>query len=393
MATLIGSALILAPLCFVVYAYIVYPVLLLLIARVRGRRPSEAGSGEWPMISISLPAYNEESQIRGALDALLAADYPSDRRQIIVVSDGSTDGTDAIVAEYRDRGVELLRQKERAGKGAAENAAGPHLLGDFVVNTDASIRIQKDSLKPLIAALADPEVGVASGRDVSVARTEVDANRGESRYVGYEMWIRGLETGVSGIVGASGCFYAIRRHLHCEPLPDHLSRDFASALIAREHGYRAVSVDEATCLVPRTASLRREYRRKVRTIARGMETLWEKRYLMNPLRYGAFAWMLLSHKICRWLVPWSALGAAIGLALVGLEHPLALFVLGATAVWVGLGALGFMLAERRELPRLLALPAYVLAGNMAAMQALVQAVRQERKAVWEPTRRDVISPA
>src|SRR5690606_9975516 len=144
--------------------------------------------------------------------------------------------------------------------------------------------IRPDALKRLVEQFTDPTVGLASGRDISVSRLDDDTNLGESGYVGYEMGIRRLETRLSGIVGASGCFYAIRAHLHRVPLPTALSRDFASAMITREHGYRAVSVDDATCLVPRSGSLGREYRRKVRTMTRGMRTLWFKRHLMNPMR-------------------------------------------------------------------------------------------------------------
>ena len=114
-----------------------------------------------------------------------------------------------------------LRQ---GGKTAAENAAQGHLKGEIVVNTDASVRIKPDALKPLLAVFRDPAIGVASGRDVSVARMDDTANVGESGYVGYEMWIRRLETQVDGIVGASGCFYAIRSDLHRTLVPEALSR-------------------------------------------------------------------------------------------------------------------------------------------------------------------------
>src|SRR5207245_7881979 len=108
-------------------------------------------------------------------------------------------------------------------------------------------------------------------------------------------------------VRASVCRYQIRSELHMGRVPEDLSRDFAAALTAREHGRRAVSVPAALCLVPRGASLRQEYRRKVRTITRGLATLTHKRALLNPLRYGVFAWMLFSHKVCRWLVPGAGL--------------------------------------------------------------------------------------
>ena len=284
------------------YAYFGYPVVLRLLSLTRPRPGAPPGPAEWPSISVTVPAYNEERAIAATLDAILATDYPG-RRQILVVSDGSTDRTDEIVRGYAGRGVELLRTPARAGKIAAENLARAHLTGDIVVNTDASVRIAPGAIKPLIARFADPTVGVASGRDVSVAELDRDLNVGESGYVGYEMKVRDLETRLGSIVGASGCFYAIRRDLHVTDFPPALSRDFACALIARERGYRAVSVNEAVCYVPRIRSLHGEYRRKVRTLVRGLETLWYKRALLNPLRYGAFAWMLASHKLVRWLAP------------------------------------------------------------------------------------------
>src|SRR5439155_1364987 len=170
--------------------------------------------------------------------------------QIVVVSDASTDATDDIVTRYAARGVELLRLPRRAGKTAAENAARSVLKGDIIVNTDASVRIHPQAIRALVVALRDPTVGVASGRDVSIARLDGAANRGEGTYVGYEMWVRDLETRVWGIVGASGCLYAIRAELHRQFVPEDLSRDFAAALTARHHGLRAVSVPGAICFVP-----------------------------------------------------------------------------------------------------------------------------------------------
>jgi cellulose synthase/poly-beta-1,6-N-acetylglucosamine synthase-like glycosyltransferase len=371
------------------YTYIGYPALLALVAR-RDHVHSFPPPAEWPMISISVPAYNEAGQIRGVIESLLDLDYPADRRQILIISDASTDGTDEIVNKYSDRGVELLRQPVRMGKTAGENAARSHLRGEIVVNTDASIRIHPRSLKPLIARFSDSTIGLASGRDVSVTAAQKESNASESSYVGYEMGVRRLETRVHSIVGASGCFYAIRAHLHGTPLPDALSRDFASAMITREHGYRAVSVDEAICFVPRTSSLRREYSRKVRTITRGMETLWHKKALLNPVRYSTFSWMLFSHKICRWVLPWSFAAAFIGLGMLTPLHTWAAWLWAATLVALAVGAAGCAFADRYRIPRILLVPAYLLAGNAAAMHAAVRAMRGHQNQIWEPTRREAV---
>ena len=370
------------------YTYVGYPALLWLVGRVRDLPvPAEVADEELPSVSISVPAYNEVAQIHELIESLLALDYPRDRLQILIVSDCSSDGTDDAVREYHDRGIELLRMPERGGKTRAENAAAEHLTGDIIVNTDASIRIDPGALKRLVAAFSDPSIGLASGRDRSVTNVDAPANAGEAGYVGYEMKVRDLETRVSGIIGASGCFYAIRAHLHRLPLPGALSRDFAAALHTREHGYRPVSVSEAACNVPRTPSLKKEYRRKVRTITRGMETLWHKRALLNPLRFGGFPWMLLSHKIFRWALPWAALATWVSLATLAPRYTSAAVLFGAGTVFLVLGSTGWVLADRRELPTLLRAPAYVLAGNVAAAHAFVRMLRGERDALWEPTRR------
>jgi cellulose synthase/poly-beta-1,6-N-acetylglucosamine synthase-like glycosyltransferase len=384
--TSIGLTLIGLPLVLLLYTYVGYPALL----RLGGRRnavPVAADPGEWPLASVSLPAYNEEAVIRQTLEAWLAVDYPTDALQIVVISDASTDGTDEIVEEFEGRGVELVRLKQRRGKTAAENAAAPSLRGEIIINTDAAVRVRPNALKPLVRAFLDPTVGVASGRDVSVGTDSTVDNAGEAGYVGYEMWVRHLETRNGGIIGASGCFYAIRSELHRKPIPEHLSRDFASALTARENGFRAVSVDEAVCLVPRTGSLRAEFRRKARTMARGLETLWYKRHLMNPLRYGRFAFMLMSHKMCRWLVPVTLPLAVGGLALLASEYLAARVLLLAALAGTALGILGLLWPDGKRRPPVLALMAYGVGANLAALLGWLRAVRRRKDAVWEPTRR------
>jgi cellulose synthase/poly-beta-1,6-N-acetylglucosamine synthase-like glycosyltransferase len=387
-----GLVVVVGAAALVAYAYVGYPLALIVLAQFRRAAAPPGELSEWPSVSLTIPVYNEAANMTALLARLVELDYPADRCQILVVSDASTDGTDDIVLGFRDRGVELVRLPERRGKTAAENAARSLLRGEIIVNADASVRIDPAGLKALIAALADPAVGVASGRDVSVAATEIGggaANVGESRYVGYEMWIRELETTVDGVVGVSGCFYAVRKPLHMELLPDALSRDFAAALVARERGYRAISVANAICFVPRTASLRGEYHRKVRTMTRGLETLWYKRGLLNPLRYGVFAWLLFSHKLCRWLVPWAFVALAGGLGLLAPTAQWARWALALQGSVLVIGAAGWLWPGRRTPPQLVSIASYLVAGTVAGLLAWLKALRGELTPVWEPTRRDV----
>jgi cellulose synthase/poly-beta-1,6-N-acetylglucosamine synthase-like glycosyltransferase len=370
------------------YAYAGYPMLLVLVRRWRRQPPvSTSRLVTWPRISITLPAYNAARTLRPVLDGLVRIDYPPELRQIVVVSDGSTDGTDALVAEYAHLGVELVRHTPRVGKTEVENFAMTALTGEIIVNTDASVALAPDAVWRLVAALADPGVGVSSGRDISVATVGGTAHGGEAAYVGYEMWIRDLETEVDAIVGASGCLYAVRAELHRRTLPGYLARDFSSALWARVNGLRAVSVRDAICFVPRAASMRVEFPRKIRTMTRGIETLFFHRSLLNPLGFGMFAWLLWSHKLIRWLVPWALTACAIAVVALSGSSVWAASGAVALALCLVLAALGWYWPRRDRVPRVLSIAAYFVSGTLAGLAAWVQAIRGHRASLWDPTPR------
>jgi len=391
MISSVALGLVLVPVALAIYAYIVYPVIVALVGR---RRRIPEGDAGWPaglpIVSVVIPAYNEETQIRGAIEAILSQDYPADRLQILILSDASIDRTDSIVASFASRGVELLRMPKRGGKTAAENASCPLLRGSIIVNTDASIRLYPATVRKLVLAMADPEVGVASGRDVSVPPSE-GSNATEGGYVGYEMRLRALETRAGGIVGASGSGYAIRKSLHLIPVRDDLSRDFSAALTARRHGLRAVSVDDALCAVPRTGSLRREYKRKVRTICRGMETLATNRSLLDPIVYGWFAWKLLSHKVCRWLLPPAAVLGVVGLVILAPHHVWAAAIVAAAAMVLLVALIGWFWPEGRDMPGPISVAAFGVAANVAVLHAGWRFARGHEDHIWEPTRRAAVA--
>ena len=374
------------PVAVALYAYAGYPALLWLIAP-RHIPGGASGASDLPPVTVVIPAYNEAAKIRGAIEALLAQEYPPERRQILILSDGSTDGTDAIVGEYAARGVDLLRMPTRSGKTAAENAAIERIRGEIVVNSDASIRMHPSAIRLLVAAMSDPGVGVASTRDVSVAPGQAAANVTEAGYVGYEMRVRALETRAGGIVGASGSGYAIRAALHRIPVRADLSRDFSAALTARTHGFRAVSVDGAICYVTRTVSLRAEYRRKVRTIKRGIDTLIHQRHLLNPLRHGLFAWKLWSHKVCRWLLPPLLVPGIVGLALLAGTMSWARAALALGTAGALTAAIGAAWNPERPMPRALSVVSFAAAANLAVVHALWRVARGREDRLWEPTRR------
>lgn len=387
------------------YSLAGYPLLLGLAGRRKRRAappPSTEGSAPFPPpITVVLPAHNEEARLPMALDAILNQDYPRDRLRVVVVSDASTDRTDAIALERADQGVRLLRIRERSGKDRCEEEALGLLEGPIVVNTDASVRLRPGALRALVAPFIDPGVGVASSTDVPVGPEEGPglvrpggrrSASGEAGYVRGEMLLRALETRAGGIVGASGSLYAIRSALHRRPVPPGLSRDFSAPLTARRFGYRSVSVPEALCEVPVTRSLRREFRRKVRTLNRGMHTLFAQRDLMDPRRHGLFAWKLVSHKVTRWATPWGILIGSVSAAAV--DPPtgwagLRWAPLGGVALALATGALAWAWEgpDGRPVPRALRIPGGVVLSLLAVLIATLRFASGRRDATWEPTRR------
>jgi len=342
------------------------------------------------MVTVTVPVYNNVATIRATLERVLQLDYPRDRLQFLVLSDASTDGTDDIVREFAIRGIELLRAPTRRGKTAAENAAVAVARGEIIVNIDATVVVPRGSLRPLIRAFDDPTVGVASGCDVSVAAASANETGGESGYTGYEMLVRKLETRAGSIVGASGCFYGIRRKIRGSPLAPGLSWDFASTLVARAQGYRSVSVPEAVCVVPSTQELRFELRRKARTMARGISTLFHFRSLMNPLRYGGFALMLVSHKLLRWIPYLVAPASLLALGILATQSTIAAVLFGLVSLGVLAG--GVSIRYSRLIPfKPFALAGFIVAACSAGWLAWFDAIRGARMVTWDPTPRPTVT--
>jgi len=378
-----------APIITAFYAYVAYPAIIWAVVRKRSLGSAGVRGNDWPTVTITVPVYNAVSSIRTTLERLLELDYPRDRLQLLVLSDASNDGTDDVVREFAGRGVELMRAPNRRGKTAAENAAVAVASGDIIVNVDATVVVPAGSLKRLIRVFEDPTVGVASGQDVSVGAADGQNTGVESGYTRYEMWLRDLETRAGTIVGASGCFYGIRRLIRVSALPSGLSWDFASPLVARHQGYRSVSVSDAVCIVPRTAEIQFELRRKARTMARGLSTLFHFRALMNPFTYGRFALMLISHKLLRWIPYLLAPFAVLALGLLATRSSIAAVSLA--AVVVGLLAGAAVIRYGRPIAfKPLALAGFAVAAFSAGFLAWWDALRGTRMVTWEPTPRPTV---
>ncbi len=370
------------------WTYAGYPALLALLALAR-RRPLVRADME-PTVSVIVAAYNEEKHIGPKLEAILALDYPRERLEVIVASDGSTDRTNAIVAGRRGDGVKLLALAERHGKTAAQNAAARVAGGEVLVFTDATTRFRPDALRQLLRAFADPRVGCVGADLQYLSRQGTLVGKGCGLYWRYEKRVKELESAVNSLIGVSGCLYAIRARLYTPIEPD-LTSDFTIALDTFAKGYLTVQARGAVAEEDTNEEPRREFDMRTRVIVQTIHALVRRARLLNPIGYGLFAFQLWSHKVLRYLVPELLAGAFLAsLALALQDGPRASLyeVLVAGQVGACLGGLAAWWASRRFGLRARALSAalYFAQANGAAFWALVSYLRGERKVTWTTAR-------
>jgi len=366
--------------CAVVYPYLGYPALLWLLSLLQ-RRPREVLPSASPLRSVSLivPVHNEASRIVAKVENCRDLDYPAERLQVLFISDGSSDGTPALVRRHAPASFEVVELPERAGKAAALNAGLERARHEIVVFTDASIQLAPDAIRKITGRFDDERVGCVSGED-----RIADAG-GEGLYGRYELLLRRLESRTGSIVGASGSFYGQRRSL-CQPFLAGMAPDFLSVLETVKQGYLAVSEPSAIGAMTSVKDPRQEFERKVRTLLRGMTTLFSHRGLLNPFRFGLFSFALASHKVMRWLAPFFMLAALLAaLALAGSPWYLAALALQLGFYLMALAAFaGLEFVERRFLGRI---ALYFSAVNVAVLAAWIRYIRGARQEIWTPSRR------
>lgn len=295
---LVSSATYWSCLGVLTYTYAGYPLLVHGLSRLRSR-PGRTADIE-PRVSIVLAAHDERAHLRAKLEGLLALDYPADKLEIIVVSDGSTDGTDDIAAELADRGVILERVERPSGKPTALNRGVARATGELIVFCDARQRVSRGALRALVRRFADEDVGAVSGE------LHMPGERGPGVYWRYEAFIRARESDLDSLVGATGALYAIRRKLFRRLPADSLVDDMFTPLQIALRGYRVV-FEPGAALHDVEATPGGELARKARTLAGNFQVLVHLPQALHPLRNRLF-FQLVSHKLLRLVCPFALVG-------------------------------------------------------------------------------------
>lgn len=367
------------------YGYAGYPLLVAVAGRLRDRRVQRAPVT--PPTSLIIAAYNEEASIAERLENALAADYPREALEIIVASDGSTDGTEAVVATFAERGVRLL-SLPRQGKIHALGEAVRVARGEILAFSDANIQMHPQALRAMARNFADPSVGgVAGHATYRLPGDGESSSRGEGLYWRYDTWLKEMESRTGSVVSAHGGLYAIRRTLFQVPSETAVTDDFAISTAVVEQGARLVFDRDALAYETAIARTDREFHRKIRLMTRAWRSVALRRRLLNPVRYGFYAVVLFSHKVLRRLLPLALLVLALTSAALAPQGGVYALAAWGQLAFYALAALGY-LARRSPLGHLrpIYVPFYYCLANAAAVVALFRFLQGERIVLWQPQR-------
>lgn len=366
--------------CAVLFAWVYFGYPVALAVWSRSRTPTHGDPAHCPTVSVVIAACNEETWIRDRIHNVLDADYPRERLQLIVVSDGSDDGTTEIARSIGDERLLVLEIQPRAGKSNALNRAMRHATGEIIVFSDANVMFDTEGIARLAAHFADTACGAVTGR-VELQALESGEPLGEGIYMQLERFLQARESRVSTVVGADGAMFAARRAL-VPVLPDDLILDdFFIAIRIAGTGYRVryEPAAHAVELVP--ASVQQEFRRKVRIAAGCFQVLPHLTFLRHPWRQPALCALFISHKLLRWLTPVFMAGMLVASAVLA-GDPFWLSVFAAQAVFYGLALIGWRIPASRRFA-VVYVPYYFTAVNVAFALGLLRSLRGTQNGIWQ----------
>ncbi len=295
----------------IVYAHVGYPFLLRLLVALRRQRPTPPRLEDLPRVSLIVAAYDEEEVIADKVANALALDYPRERLELIVASDGSGDAT---AERARAAGADLVLELPRGGKLLAQNAAVERASGEILVFSDANSVWAPDALRQLVAPFAKPDVGYVCGQ---VRFLDSDGGNLEGAYWRYEMAVREMESALAGVTAGNGAIYAVRREAYL-PLAPSASHDLSFPFELAKRGRRSLYAPEARAEEKMVPTLEGEFARKRRMMA-GLWDIVVGERMISPRGYSAlYAFEILSHRLLRYLTPFLHLVAFLAnLALLG----------------------------------------------------------------------------
>jgi len=367
------------------YVYFGYPILILFLSKLLPKPFAKFSEEELqdgsllPAISIFIPAYNEEPVIEKKIRNTLDLDYPKDKIEIIVASDGSDDKTVEIANLYSDK-IQLMAYDVREGKTGLINKTIPKLKGEIIIFSDASAMLAVNALKELISPFKDPKIGSVSGLYILRDATSTSRAEGEGFYWHYETFLKTNESTFYSILGAHGALYALRKSLFRALPPKAINDDYILPMYGVQQKRRAVYEPNAIAVEEGTTSVLGEMKRRIRISVGNFQQLFLLRKLLNPFR-GRIAFEFLSHKFLRsfsFLLMIILFISNIFIPTTGFRI---FFLLQIFFYLLGLSGVIFFKNKRMSL--LITVPSYLVIINYAAFIGLFKYIFNTQKVTWE----------
>ncbi len=378
----------------VAFAYAGYPTTIYLLSKVFGRseKPNPLPVNQLPFASLLIAAHNEEGEIERRLHNALSLDYPSERLEIVIASDGSTDDTCAIVrrvAAAHPGRIRLIDYTQNRGKASVLNDAFAGLRGEIIILSDANTTMREDSLRRLADWFAIPEIGVVCGRLVMTDPSTGD--NVDSLYWKYETFLKKCESKLGALLGSNGAIYAIRKDLFTGVPAGTIIDDFYIPLAAkRRYGCRIVYETRAVACEETAPSIRDEFHRRSRIGAGGFQSIGMLWRLLWP-RHGWISFSFLFHKVVRWFCPFLLIAAfALNFLLLDTlfgQLALTLQVGGYTAA-----LLGNWVPSKPKFLRVWRLPTMFATMNAALLVGFFRWLFHYQSGTWKRTKRSGVRP-
>jgi cellulose synthase/poly-beta-1,6-N-acetylglucosamine synthase-like glycosyltransferase len=377
-------------LLLILYAYFLYPILLFFaysfsqirrdwhyLVHRRDRRARGREGEQLPGVSFLIAAFNEESCLLEKIENLKKTDYPADKLEVVVVSDGSADRTNDILQAVEDPNFRVILLEQRGGKANALNHAVAAANHELLVMSDASTLFAPDSVRNLVRHFAEASVGVVCGA-LQFEGTD-ESKQTDGVYWKYESMLRLMEARLGATLTASGAIYALRRSCY-RPLPQgSVIEDFLIPMNARAQGFRVLYDPEATAIEVGASSVGGEFTRRVRLAVGSFRALGE--LLRVPLR-GFTRVAFVSHKVLRWIVPFLLIGMLLSNALL-VKRPYYRYILAAQVLFYLWAALGFLFRERMRRVRFALVGYFLIAMNLAFLVGFVRYLVGRQEVTWQ----------
>jgi cellulose synthase/poly-beta-1,6-N-acetylglucosamine synthase-like glycosyltransferase len=379
-------------LCFaaVGYAYVGYPLLVFVLSRLFGRKPTTAAPDDLPTVSLLVAAHNEAGIIAARVRNALAADYPADKLEVVIATDGCTDATAAVVREFTDPRVRVIEYPVNRGKSTVLNASIPQLTGEVVMLSDANTFTDPDAVRRLVAHFADPDVGAVCGR--LILSETAGSRNADSLYWRYETFLKKCESRLGALLGANGGIYAIRTEVFA-PIPANtIVDDFVIPLDARlRTGCRIVYEPAAVAHEETPDSVKAEFHRRARIGAGGFQCVGLLWRLMNPL-HGWVSLAFVSHKVLRWVGPFFLAGLFV-FNLLLVEQPFYLAALVAQVLFYATAVAMKFVPPTVKVLKPLRLTTMFAGMNAALLLGFWRWAKGIRVGTWQRTERTAPQPA